>query len=112
LGLQAGEKIAIRVEDQGDRVDPGDVRDPADEQRLRNVDRRHEEEHEDRELHQRPRLQRAQAQGDPAGEEEGDDVDGEREGVETGDVGAIPASSATQVTTLQVTSTRTIAVSA
>ena len=54
----------------------------------RHVDRREEEDEEDRHLHQRPGLDRPEPHGDPAGPEEPAEVDERRERVEPDEIDA------------------------
>ena len=65
--------------------------DPALEQHERHVDGREEQQDEDRRLHQRPGLHRAEAHRDPACPEQPADVHDDRERVEAEQVDAVPA---------------------
>ncbi len=91
VGAGSRDQVADGLHHVSDRVERGDRVDPPSEQMPRDVDGGEEEEEEDRHLHQRRRLQAAEAERHAGGEEQAGDVDDRGERVHPEHVEAVAA---------------------
>src|SRR5947208_3277065 len=89
LGGRAGDESAAGLEQGGHRVHARDRLDPAGEQVQRHVHRGREEDQEDRDLHERAGLDRAEAKRDAERPQSRRGVDDERQADQPGHVGAV-----------------------
>ena len=87
----AGHQAAPGFDDRRERIDLGDRGDPALQQVSRHVDRRGHQDHEQRQLHRRRGLQRAQTGHHTGREEERGHVHHERQPHKAGEIDAVAA---------------------